>query len=117
MRQTDALRANGRQGVFAIGYVFFRTRRHKDGAVVGQSAVFSSDAGPKVVAANETSHKSGCRVLVHGFWITQLFDVAIEHDGNAVRHRHGFFLIVGDEYKSDPQATLKQLQFNLHLFA
>ena len=55
-------------------------------------------------------------MFVHRLRVGELFDVPFEHDGDAVAHTHGFFLVVGDEDEGDAEAALQQLQFDLHLF-
>ena len=72
---------------------------------------------PEVVAANEASDKGGRRAFVDGLWVSELLDVTIKHDRNAIAHAHGFFLVVGDEDERDAKLTLQQLQLNLHFLA
>ena len=55
-------------------------------------------------------------MLIDSFGVTKLFNVAVEHDCDSVRHRHCFFLVVSHEHKCDAETALKELQFNLHLF-
>ncbi len=56
-------------------------------------------------------------MFVHGLGVGDLFDVTVEHDGDAVAHRHRFFLVVRDEDECDSKSRLQQLQFDLHLLA
>ena len=39
------------------------------------------------------------------------------HDGDAIGHRHRFFLVVGHEDEGDPDFLLDPLQLDLHLLA
>ena len=56
-------------------------------------------------------------MLVDRFGVGELLDVTVEHDRDAVAHRHGFFLIVRDEHERNSESCLQQFEFNLHLFA
>jgi len=46
-----------------------------------------------------------------------LLERAIAQKRDAVGERHGFFLVVGDEKKSDAELALQSFQFALHLLA
>ena len=44
-----------------------------------------------------------------------LFQFSGSQQRDAVRHDHGFFLVVGDEYKCGSDLALKRFQFDLDL--
>src|SRR5947207_3628843 len=48
---------------------------------------------------------------------SDLFERAIAKKRDAIGKRHRFFLIVGDEKKSDADFTLQGLELGLHFFA
>ena len=41
----------------------------------------------------------------------------VVHDGDAIGHRHRFFLVVGHEDERDPDLLLDPLELDLHLLA
>ncbi len=47
----------------------------------------------------------------------ELFDPALVHHRDLVRHRERFFLIVGDEQEGDARFALHRFQFGAHLLA
>src|ERR671934_764942 len=48
-------------------------------------------------------------------WGRYLLQMAIPKECDAVRHDHGFFLVMRYEYERNSHFTLKRLQFQLHL--
>ena len=65
--------------------------------------------------SHKIRHIAGLRLIVHLIGRPQLFQDAFVHDTDAVRHIDGFFLIVSDVNKRDPQLLLQTFQFQLHL--
>ena len=68
--------------------------------------MFGGGALPEVVAANEACDEGRGRMFVHRLGIGKLLDMTVEHDGDAVGHRHGFFLVVRDEHEGDAESCL-----------
>ena len=116
-RQVDALWTHSRKSGFAIWHILFRPSCHKHCAIVGSGTVLGCNTLPKVVAADKSGNECRRWVLVHSLRVTELLNMSVEHDGDAVRHRHCFFLVVSYEHECDSQSALQQLQFDLHLFA
>ena len=58
-------------------------------------------------AAKETCHKHIDRFLVQFVEASDLFNLSVLHDGNAMTHRHGFTLVVGDEYRGQAEVVHK----------
>ena len=79
--------------------------------------MFGGKTLPEIVTSDEASNESRRRMLVHSLGVAELLDVPIKHDRDAIAHAHGFFLIMRHENKSDAEATLQQLEFDLHFFA
>jgi hypothetical protein len=63
------------------------------------------------------SDKLAIRCEVDFPWLAQLDDLALVHDGNAVRQGKGFDLIVRDKERRDLDTPLQEAQFSAHLFA
>ena len=55
------------------------------------------------------------KVELHGG--AALFDAPCVHQIDPVGHPHGFFLVVGDEYSSDPQGCVNVFDADLQCFA
>ena len=46
---------------------------------------------------------------------THLTQTPLMHHGNAIRHHHGFFLMMGDAQAGQPRLLLNRFQLDLHL--
>ena len=60
--------------------------------------------------------------MIHGLVVnflrgTELYDRALVKDGDTIRERERFVLIVGNEDKSNAKFSLNLLKLNLHLFS
>src|SRR4029453_11824443 len=79
-------------------------------------------AGPAELAVNdvhggrpdELRHEQVSRTIVDFEWLTDLFDHAIVHDDDAVRHRHGFYLVVRHIYRRRFQTLVQRLDLGAH---
>ena len=67
--------------------------------------------------ANELGGVGGGRAAVNFSRGRHLLQFALAQQGDAVRHDHGFFLIMGDKYERDSDFALQRFQFYLHLAA
>ena len=67
--------------------------------------------------ADEVGDKTAIGVIVDFQRAVNLKNNPVPHDGNAVRHGHGLFLVVRDIDERDPQFLLQPFQLDLHLFA
>ena len=72
---------------------------------------------PQIGVAYETGHIAVGRAGVDFARLTDLDDTAILHDGHAVGHRQGFFLIVRDMHCGDAVIALQPLDFVAHFDA
>ena len=64
-------------------------------------------SGKEIDPAEEAGHGFVCGTLVKRFWSVHLAQAAFKHQGDALRHDHGFPLVVGDDDDSDAGAFLK----------
>jgi hypothetical protein len=87
--------------------------RHPVPAAVGRA----DRAGEPVRLAHEISDEQGRRAPVDLLRRTDLFQHAVVHHRHPVRHREGFFLIVGDVDECDADATLDVLELTLEFLA
>ena len=74
-------------------------------------------AGQKVRLANERGDKPVHRLCVNVARGADLLDFAGAHHPDAVAHRQGFFLVMGDEDEGDSGFKLQALQLDLHFLA
>ncbi len=70
--------------------------------------------GEDVGAAEEVGDEGGGGFAVDVLGGAELFDFAAVHDGDAVGHDQGFFLVVGDEDEGYADAVLEALELDLH---
>src|SRR5579884_2683175 len=96
-----------------------RGRRHRDlRAVAEAEPLRRDDVGRQQVRhAEEARHEPGLRMLVQLRGRTELLDVPVIHDHDAVSHRHRLFLVVRDVHERDADLVLDPLQLELHLLA
>ena len=71
----------------------------------------------KVTVADKVRNKAMGRCFVNLARRADLKNFTRFHNGNPVRHRQGFFLIVGDEYEGNPGFRLQAFEFDLHFLA
>ena len=76
-----------------------------------------NDAFEKVRPADEIGDISAGRAVVEVARRADLDDASVTHDADAIAHRQGFLLVVGDEDERRAEFALQQLQFDLHLLA
>ena len=69
----------------------------------------------QIGVADELGHIRGRRTGLDLARCGDLLQFSGSQQRDAVRHHHGFFLIVGDEYEGGSYLTLKGFQFHLHL--
>ena len=67
--------------------------------------------------AQKARHEPVRRAKVHLLRRAHLFDSALVHHGQPIRHRQRLFLVVRHQQKGDPYAPLHGLQFQAHLLA
>ena len=71
----------------------------------------------EITFANKIGDKAAFRSLVDFGRAANLQHIAAFHHRDAVAHRQGFFLIVGDENERNAESLLNVFQFKLHFFA
>ena len=71
----------------------------------------------EIGSSEEPGHELGRGRLVDKLRRSDLFDLAVPHDGQAIRHRHGLFLVVGHVDERDAHFLLDPFQLQLHLLA
>jgi hypothetical protein len=71
----------------------------------------------QVGGADEARDEGGGGAFVDLGRGADLFDAALVEDGDAVAHRQGLLLVVGDEDEGDADLALDRLEFDLHLLA
>ena len=71
----------------------------------------------KVCLANELGGVSSRGMGVDFSGSGNLFQGAVAEKRDAIRERHGFFLIMGDEQEGDADFALQSFELGLHLFA
>src|SRR5262249_44883081 len=110
----DGVAEEGRAGDNAAGV---RSRRllglPRDAGVLRANA----DGADPVDGAEKVGHEFCAGAEVEVFRWADLFDEAAVHDGEMVRHREGFTLVVGDEEEGDADASLKGFELDAHLLA
>ena len=67
--------------------------------------------------ADEIGDEAGARPLIDLFRRADLDDPAVVEDGDAVGHRQGLALVMGDEDEGDAEIALQGLELDLHLLA
>ena len=67
--------------------------------------------------SDKIRHKATVWTVIDFHGRADLQDHAAAHDGDAVRHGHGLFLIVCDIDEGDAELSLQALELNLHLLA
>src|SRR5207302_8673147 len=75
------------------------------------------DAVDEIDIAKEAGHEVGGGTLVELERRAHLDEITPIHDGDPVRERQGFLLIVRDVERRDAQLALQALAFAVHLFA
>src|SRR5207249_4894904 len=71
----------------------------------------------QVGGADEGGDEGGGGAFVDLGGGTDLLDAALVEDGDAVAHRQGLLLVVGDEDEGDADLALELLELDLHLLA
>ena len=71
----------------------------------------------KVDITNEICHEPAIRRFIHVSRIAHLQNLPLAHDGNAIRHRHRFVLIMRHHHASDANGFDDVDQFKLRLLA
>ena len=96
-----------------------RLDRTSDGEFDGRPfAVGGPDlALQQVRRSEEAGNELGRRALIDILRSADLLALAEAHDGEAVGHRHGFFLVVRDVDEGDADLLLDALELQLHLLA
>ena len=79
------------------------------------AALHLQRAGQNVRAPDERCHKQVGGPLVDSLRRAHLLDVALIHDGNAVRHGHGLLLVVGNIHVGDAHRVLYLFYHRAHL--
>ena len=74
-------------------------------------------AAQQIGVADELRGIGGCRPVVNFARRRHLLQLAHAQQSDAVRHDHGFFLIMSDKHERDSDLALQRLQFHLHLAA
>ncbi len=120
LEQPDLLRA---YADLVLGQPLGQRRRDTDGGPVGEPrdgevALGAVGLGREQVAdAQEPGDEPRPGSLVQAGRIGQLLVATVVHDGDAIGHRHRFFLVVGHEDERDPDLLLDPFQLDLHLLA
>ncbi len=86
------------------------------GAVGAQDAP-GGLAAEQVGGADERGDEGRRGTFVDLGGCADLFEAALAEDGDAVAHRQGLLLVVGDEDERDADLALQRLEFQLHLLA
>ena len=66
-------------------------------------------------ATNEAGNKDIGRVVVQLLRLRNLLQLAFPHHGHSLAQRHGFHLIVGDEYRRRPELLVEAVESRAHL--
>src|SRR5262249_16314066 len=74
-------------------------------------------AGEEVAVADEFADEAGARPVVDFERRSHLLELALAEDGDAVGHRHGLTLVVGDVDHGDADLAVDPLELDLHLLA
>src|SRR3989338_11215885 len=67
--------------------------------------------------ANKFSYVKISRFFIYFAWRTHLFNTALLHNNNTIRHGKSFFLIMCHKNKSNAHGALQLFKFNLHGFS
>ena len=84
MREVNTLWAHSRECILACGYVFFGSSSHEHSAVICHCTIVGGGSLPEIVTTDESSNECRRWMLVHSLWVTQLLDMSVEHDGDAI---------------------------------
>ena len=100
-------------------FILFKAEIHAviDLIVKHDAVVFLHDAVDDIRFPDKAGDVFVFRLVVDFFRGADLLDFAVLHDDDLIRHRQGFFLIVGDEDKRDADFLLNFFQLVLHFLA
>ena len=85
-RQVDRLRPHRSERVLACRHSFFGSCRDKNCSIICFSSIRSCNTSPKIISANKACNKCRRWSLLNSFRVAKLFNMAVEHDRNAIRH-------------------------------
>src|SRR6266480_878587 len=71
----------------------------------------------QVGSTQESCDELGRRRFVDELRLADLFDLAVPHDGQPIRHGHGLFLVMGHVDERDAHFLLDPFELQLHLLA
>ena len=71
-------------------------------------------AREKIRHPDKIGDKTRARRLIYLIGRTNLLDTAVPHDGNTIRQRQGFLLVMSDKNRSDTKLLLEETDLDLH---
>ncbi len=77
----------------------------------------STAPGNRLLTPRKPGHETRHRTFVEDLRLAELLVATLVHDGDAIRHRHRLFLVVGHVDEGDPDLLLDALELDLHLLA
>ncbi|MNZ95508.1 hypothetical protein D3C78_1146580 [compost metagenome] len=83
----------------------------------GVAVELAHGAVEQIGLTDKIRHVAAGRGFIELFRSGGLDDRTVVHHADAVTHRQGFFLVVGDQHEGDADLALQAQQFRLHLLA